>query len=417
MWAKENPMRPTKLTVSSLIALTLAASLVGGCSASLDDADDSVDVGEDAIVGTVLGSSTGSAYASPNGRYYTERDLRSLESLVDSDTDAVLLRADGIVANQPPNGRVSLAELRRLEDPASQPLLRPTKGVHVLVRRDRLGHEDAITLTSPIDGRVMFVLPWGDFSYIGTTDTDTTESPDEVTATADDIVYLLRSANSAFPNARLSEADVLATWAGLRPLVAPEAAMRASSVSREHLVVEGSGGMLTIAGGKLTTYRVMAAEVVDAVMQRLEQQGYPRVGRPPTDKTPLPGGDAADLEPLGSPGLELGLPIDTVNHLVRLYGTECAAIFNLVEKDRTLLQPLDPGHPAIQAEVLHVVRRELACRVEDVLVRRLHLYYEVPDHGAAAAATVAALMGRELGWDLERAAREAERYRAGLPRR
>lgn len=308
-------------------------------------------------------------------------------------------------------------QLRRLEDPATQPLLRPTKGVHVLVRRDRLGHEDAITLTSPLDGRVMFVLPWGDFSYIGTTDTDTTESPDEVAATPDDIVYLLRSANSAFPNARLSEADVLATWAGLRPLVAPEAAMHASSVSREHVIVEGSGGMLTIAGGKLTTYRVMAAEVVDAVMQRLERQGYPRVGRPPTDKTPLPGGEAADLEPLGSPGLELGLPIETVNHLVRLYGTECAAIFNLVEKDRTLLQPLDPWHPAIQAEVLHVVRRELACRVEDVLVRRLHLYYEVPDHGAAAAATVAALMGRELGWDLERAAREAERYRASLPRR
>ena len=120
-------MRPTKLTVSSLIALTLAASLVGGCSASLDDADDSVDVGEDAIVGTVLGSSTGSAYASPNGRYYTERDLRSLESLVDSDTDAVLLRADGIVANQPPNGRVSLAELRRLEDPAYFKFLAPSE--------------------------------------------------------------------------------------------------------------------------------------------------------------------------------------------------------------------------------------------------------------------------------------------------
>ncbi len=301
--------------------------------------------------------------------------------------------------------------LRRMEDPAAQPLLRTTKGAHVIVRRSRLGHEAAITLTSPIDGRVMFVLPWGDFSYIGTTDTDSAEDPDRVEASAEDVVYLLRSANAAFPNARLSEADVLATWAGLRALIANGNALGASQVSREHLIGEGPGGMLTIAGGKLTTYRKMAAELVDQVTERLHRlDGRPRGPQAATDEEPLPGGEVADLEPLGTPGLELGLSIDTVSHLTRLYGSECAAIFNLVRERRTLAQPLHPEHPAIEAQVIHAARRELAMRVEDVLVRRLHLYYETADQGRIAAHRVAELMGEELGWDGQVVEREAARY-------
>ncbi len=302
-------------------------------------------------------------------------------------------------------------QLRRMEDPAAPPLLRPTKGVHVMVRRERLGHEAAVTLTSPIDGRVMFVLPWGDFSYIGTTDTDTTESPDEVHATAEDVVYLLRSANAAFPNAHLGERDVLATWAGLRPLVAPEGTMGASQVPREHLILTGSGGMLTIVGGKLTTYRVMGAEMVDRVTAALHRlDGRPRPPRPPTDLEPLPGGEVPDLEPLGQPGLELGLPIPTVDHLVRTFGTECAAIFNLVRERRDLARPLSADHPAIEAEVIHTARRELARLVEDVLVRRIHLYYETPDRGAQAAPRTARLLGDELGWNEERVEKETRRY-------
>lgn len=301
--------------------------------------------------------------------------------------------------------------LRRLEDPGAPPLLRTTKGAHVMVRRSRLGHDAAITLTSPIDGRVMFVLPWGDFSYIGTTDTDSAEDPDQVEASAEDVVYLLRSANAAFPNARLSEADVLATWAGLRALIANGNALGASQVSREHLIGEGPGGMLTIAGGKLTTYRKMAAELVDQVAERLHRlDGRPRLPHAATDEEPLPGGEVADLEPLGAPGLELGLSIDTVSHLTRLYGSECAAIFNLVRERRGLAQLLHPEHPAIEAQVTHAARRELAMRVDDVLVRRLHLYYETADQGRSAARRVAELMGEELGWDTEATEREVKRY-------
>jgi glycerol-3-phosphate dehydrogenase len=301
--------------------------------------------------------------------------------------------------------------IRRMEDAAAPPLLRLTKGSHVLVRRDRLGNSDAITLTSAIDGRVMFVLPWGDFTYIGTTDTDTDQSPDDVFATPEDVVYLLRSANAAFPNARLSEADVLATWAGLRPLIAPGAQVKESQVSREHLIAVGSGGMVTIAGGKLTTYRSMAAQLVDQVTRLLHQlDGRARAPHPPTDTEPLPGGEVLDLEPLGQPGLELGLPVATIDHLLRLYGTECAAIFNLIREQRELATPLAPDHPAVEAEVLHVVRRELALTVEDVLVRRLHLFYESGEHGSPAARRVAELMGGELGWTGEQVVDETERY-------
>jgi glycerol-3-phosphate dehydrogenase len=301
--------------------------------------------------------------------------------------------------------------VRQLEDPAARPILRLTKGVHVLVRRERLGHEAGITLTSPLDGRVMFVLPWGEFSYIGTTDTDTTESPDEVHATPEDVIYLLRSANAAFPNARLSESDVLATWAGLRPLVAPEAAIAESQIPREHLILQGPGGMLTIAGGKLTTHRVMAAELVDrasGILHRLD--GRPRPPRARTDLEPLPGGEARDLNSLGQPGLELGLLSDTVEYVVRCHGTECAAVFNLVRERRELARPLSAGHPAIEAQVVHAARRELAQRVEDVLRRRLHLFYETSDHGIMAAYRTAALMGEELGWDEARVTEEARRY-------
>jgi glycerol-3-phosphate dehydrogenase len=170
--------------------------------------------------------------------------------------------------------------------------------------------------------------------------------------------------------------------------------------------------MLTVVGGKLTTYRSMSAEVVDHAMRELRHRdGRPRQGEARTDEEPLPGGEAADLSQFQERGLELGIPASTVSHLLRHYGTEAAGIFNLGGADRRLLRRIMPPHPAIEAEVVHAVRRELAQTVEDVLVRRFHLYYEHPDHGALAAQRVAELMGEELGWDEERIAAEAQRYR------
>ena len=301
--------------------------------------------------------------------------------------------------------------VRLLEDAGATPLLQPTKGIHVVVERSRIDHRAGIIFTSPIDGRVLFILPWGERSYIGTTDTDTTESPDSLAITADEIVYLLRSANALFPHARLALEDVQGAWAGLRPLLAARDGRSASSRSRDHAIVQGSGGMITVVGGKLTTYRVMAREVVDRAVRELRlREGRQRPSDARTEEEALPGGEAADLSTFRERGLEIGVVPESVDHLLRHYGTEAAGIFNLGGGDRRLLRRILPPHPAIEAEVLHAVRRELAQTVEDVLVRRTHLYYEHPDRGIPAARRVAELMAREYAWDDARIEAEARRY-------
>jgi len=307
--------------------------------------------------------------------------------------------------------------LRRLDDPGAEPLLRLTKGVHAAVPRARLGHTRAVTLFSPIDGRVMFVLPWGDLSYIGTTDTDCDESPEDVRAEAEDVVYLLRSANAYFPNARLGPGDVVSTWAALRPLLAPADRRSTSAVSREHRIVESASGLITIAGGKLTTHRVMARDVVDRVARRLRAlDGRPVAPAAPTDRLPLPGGESADLGVLLDAAQHRGVPAATARHLVSSYGTEAAAVLNLVDRDRALGRPLVPEHPQIEAEVVHAVEREMAMRLVDVLMRRLHVFYEDPSHARTTAPAVASRMGQLLGWDEVRELEEVAEYYAQLGR-
>ncbi|OLE60402.1 MAG: hypothetical protein AUG10_06050 [Gemmatimonadetes bacterium 13_1_20CM_2_70_10] len=279
--------------------------------------------------------------------------------------------------------------VRRLDDPAAAPLLRLSKGAHVAVPRTRIGNTYAVTLTSPIDGRVMFVLPWGDLSYIGTTETEDSVAPERVRATGDDVVYLLRSANAFFPRARLAPHDVVSTWAGLRPLLAPDTSRSAGAVSREHRVVESPSGLVTIAGGKLTTYRVMGRDVIDRV---------------------LPGGETADLDVLISSALARGVGEPTAKHLVASYGTESAAVLNLVDKQRALGKPILEGRPEIRAEVVHAVQREMALRLADVLIRRTHLFYQARGQAVTATAVVADLMGPLLGWDEARRAEEIELY-------
>ena len=307
--------------------------------------------------------------------------------------------------------------MRRRDDPDAQPLLRLTKGAHVAVPRARIGHTHAVTLTSPIDGRVMFVLPWGDLSYIGTTDTDETVSPENVRASGSDVVYLLRSINALFPDARLTPRDVISTWAGLRPLLAPERARSASDVSREHRIVEDPSGMVTIAGGKLTTYRRMARDTVDRVAKRLHGlDGRPLPPRAATDRLPLPGGESADLEVLVEALRARGVPNVQAQHLIRNYGSESAAVLNLVDRDRALGEPIIAGRPEVWAEVEHAVEREMAARLTDVLIRRLHLFYEDPAHGSTVSTAVAARLAELLGWDKARREDEVTEYTAEVKR-
>lgn len=307
--------------------------------------------------------------------------------------------------------------LRRLEDPDARPLLRPTRGAHIMVPRARLGHRHAITFLSPVDGRVMFVLPWGDHSYVGTTDTDDAGDPEHVAPTRDDVLYLLRSANALFPKARLGPKDVTMSWAGLRPLIATADAREPGATSREHRIEVGPGGMITVGGGKLTTYRRMALEVMDRVFGILSPGTKVRASERSAQE-PLPGGQPFERERVVAEGNRRGLSPATGAHLVGQYGDETPALYALAAQRRTLAEPVHPDHPALGAEVVFAVRQEFARRLDDVMVRRLGLVYETSDAGAAAVARVAEIMARELGWDETRHRGEIERFEhllASLP--
>src|SRR5579884_348283 len=176
--------------------------------------------------------------------------------------------------------------LRRLDERDTATTVRGSKGVHIAVGADRLGNRSAVTLLSPSDGRVFFVLPSDHTTIVGTTDTFTSSSPDDVRATEEDVAYLLASANEFFPGAKLARGDVIRAWAGIRPLL-PTQGTAPGSATREHAITTSAHGLVSITGGKLTTYRVMAAQVVDTVAAMLHRETKGRS----SERTPLAGGD------------------------------------------------------------------------------------------------------------------------------
>ena len=295
--------------------------------------------------------------------------------------------------------------VRRLAEPGTGAGLHGTKGVHVTVPRERIGNRGAVTLLSPLDGRVMFVLPAGRHAIVGTTDTETQATPDEVRATTADIDYLLRSANALFPEARLGRDDVVAAWAGVRPLVASQYGAGTTAASREHALARGPSGLLSITGGKLTTYRVMAAEVVDAVVRELGRTP----GAAPTATIPLPGGERPLEEEVREATLATG---DAVlgTHLAQAHGARWRRVWRLAEGDAALARPLVEGLPWLAAELAHAVEHEMAFTLADLLVRRTQVAFETRDQGRAAARTAAGIVADRLGWDAADVAREIAAY-------
>ncbi len=258
---------------------------------------------------------------------------------------------------------------------------RGSKGVHIAVPRSRVGNHDAITMISSVDGRVMFCLPAGTQTIIGTTDTWTDESPEAVHASTADVDYLLRSANSYFPEARLEFDDVVSAWAGIRPLVATQS-NNPTSASREHSIVTDASGAISVTGGKLTTYRAMAAEVVDRVQQSLRQS----VKRAPTDTIPL----------------EAEFSEDEVRRIA--------------ERDHRLAQPLVAGHDYTGAHLIYGVKRGMAKTLSDLLIRRLHVAFATADHGRSVAPRAAEIVGHLLGWDETRKRARISEYNADVER-
>ena len=283
--------------------------------------------------------------------------------------------------------------IRRMVDPHASTALRGTKGVHIAVPKDRVGNRDALTILSAIDGRVMFVLPAGPFTLIGTTDTDYTGPIDEVRATRADVGYLMRSANAYLPTAQLTASDVVAAWAGIRPLVAGRGA-DPGSTSREHSITWTAPGLLSVTGGKLTTYRSMAASVVDRVVQALGATGRPAA----THEVALPGGDMSSLaEEVQIATSAIGIA-PLAQHLVHMYGTAWRAVWTIVGSNTALSAPVVPTLPYIVAELHYAVEQEMALTLGDLLIRRLQVAYETRDHGIAAAPAAARAVGPLLGW-------------------
>jgi glycerol-3-phosphate dehydrogenase len=289
--------------------------------------------------------------------------------------------------------------LDRLRAPRPNPTLRPTKGIHIFLSRAKVGNRHALALTTRRDHRLVFVLPWNELTLVGTTDTDFRSDPDRVAPDADDVRYLLDAVNDAFPDARVGPGDVVSAYAGLRPLIDGVRERAESDVSRRHAVFDDPDGLISVAGGKLTTHRAMAESVVTAASRRL---GPPRASR--TRDLPL-GPAPRPVEAF----MALGLEEDVALHL---QGRHTPEQIRRYLDGPSARERIIAGHPSIWAQVDLAVREEMGMTLSDVLVRRLGLFYEAPSQALDAADAVASRIGRLLGWDAEWTRREIEEYRA-----
>jgi len=295
--------------------------------------------------------------------------------------------------------------------------VRMSKGVHLVVPRSAIDAGTGMIVRT--EKSVLFFIPWGDDRWIvGTTDTDFSGDRSEPTATAQDVSYILGQANRVLAKP-LTSRDVLAVYAGLRPLVAdPEPApglvptdvadKPTTKLSREHVVDAPLPGLVSIAGGKLTTYRLMARDVIDVAVNDFPREVPPSV----TDQLPLLGADGLAAVRAGAQRLaeDYGLSVPAVEHLITRYGALAEEVLGLIRADKSLGRPLAAGYPYLRAEVVYAVTHEGALRVEDVLARRVRLLIESPDAGVPVASAVATIMGKLLGWGRRQRAQETQRY-------
>jgi glycerol-3-phosphate dehydrogenase len=298
--------------------------------------------------------------------------------------------------------------------------VRMSKGVHIVVPRDAVRADTGMILRT--DKSVLFFIPWGERWIVGTTDTDWSGDRAEPAATEQDIEYILGAANRVLARP-LTRSDVIAVYAGLRPLVAEsgsedgnglkgakgaKGAKPTTKLSREHVIDVPVPGLASIAGGKFTTYRLMARDVVDAAVAGFGREVPGSV----TDRVPLLGADGLAAVQAGAGRLAEDYQVSraAVEHLLERYGALAEEVLALVRADAGLARPLAEGHPYLRAEAAYAVTHEGALHVEDVLMRRARLFIESADSGAGAAAEVSVIMGRLLGWSRRRRAAEARRY-------
>ncbi len=304
---------------------------------------------------------------------------------------AAVVNATGVWADQ----------VRALDEGTDPRSIRPAKGIHLVVARDRLPADIAAVLPVRKGRRSIFAVPWGDRVYLGTTDTEYDGPLDDPQVTPQDVAYILDALN-AFVTQPLEVNDVLGTWAGLRPLLHNAASERTADLSRRHKVLVSSSGLVTITGGKLTTYRKMAQDTVDVVLAQL---GRPR-RKSPTKKLLL----------RGASGMDEARAAGASEHLVGRHGGEATALLDMIRAEPSLAEPLVPTLPYLKAEALYAVRHEMAWSLTDVLSRRTRALLLARDASAAVAEDVARLVAPELGWDAQQTAQQVADYRALVQR-
>ncbi len=292
--------------------------------------------------------------------------------------------------------------------------VRASKGVHLVVPRSAIDSADVTSAGSPQAGlilrtptSVLFVIPWADRWIIGTTDTPWRLDRDHPAASSADIAYLLDQVNRVLTRPVTAD-DILGVYAGLRPLLAGESD-ETSRLSREHAVLTPVPGLVLVAGGKYTTYRVMAEDAVDAAVR-----GLPAVMPSPTANLPLVGARRwAEVRDQGPQiAAASGLPEATIERLLHRHGDRIADVLDLVRSDPALARPLTGAPRYLAAEVVHAVLAEGARHLDDVLTRRTRVSIETAHRGVESAPQVAELMADVLGWDAERADREVRHYEA-----
>jgi glycerol-3-phosphate dehydrogenase len=283
--------------------------------------------------------------------------------------------------------------------------VRASKGVHLVVPRDRIHSTTGIILRTPVS--VLFVIPWGRHWIIGTTDTDWSLDKAHPAASRADIDYVLGQVNKilAVP---LTRDDVEGVYAGLRPLLAGESEST-SKLSREHMVAHPVPGLVLIAGGKYTTYRVMARDAVDAVAHGLDGKVAPSC----TDSVPLAGADGfiALWNSRHALARSSGLHVARIEHLLHRYGSLISEVLDLIAADPSLGKPLTGADDYLRADIVYAASHEGARHLDDVLARRTHASIETWDRGLSAAEEAATLMAGPMKWKSRQVARELENYR------
>ena len=291
--------------------------------------------------------------------------------------------------------------VREIDEGTHPDSIRPAKGIHITVPWSMVRNDIAVVIPVPKDKRSLFVVPWGDngdgtfqHTYIGTTDTDYTGSIDDPQATAEDVAYVLRALNASVKT-NITVGDITGTWAGLRPLVKSATSGRTADLSRRHKITKSTSNVFTVTGGKLTTYREMAADTIDEVAEVLASKARCR-----TKKLVLHGAEGfVAPKPGGVPG-----------HLASRYGNDAAVVQELIDADESLGKPLVPGLPYLQAEAIFAVRNEMARSLDDVLSRRTRARLLDRAATVAVAGAVAELIAPELGWSTDEVTQQTEAF-------